>query len=341
MRFYHLGQIGRLDGPDGIAPAEAETPEPGPTGILIRIHTASINRRDVLILNGRYPLPAKPGVIPLSDGAGEVVAIGEAVTRFRVGDRVTGSYWPLWQDGALRPDKAAQLGCTTDGMLTQYAVLDEQSAVKVPDHLSWTEASALTCAGVTAWRSLTAGARLLPGQSVLVLGSGDVSLFAIQFGKQLGCRVIALTSDEWKAARLRELGADEVVNYQKTPDWPPVVRELTGGTGAELVLETQGPKTIERSVASVSFEGQIVLLRVAGDEPESLSIGDGVFAGKPTLRREFVGSRADLEAMNRAVALHRLRPAVDRVFGFDEVHAAYRHFMSRDGVGKVVVDCAA
>jgi NADPH:quinone reductase-like Zn-dependent oxidoreductase len=335
MHAYRLEKLGSVA---GVTPHEAQRPQPGPAEILVRVRAASVNRRDALILSGRYPLPARPGVIPLSDGAGEVVAAGAAVTRFAPGDRVTGSYWPRWRDGRLRPEFRDQLGCTSDGFLTEYAILDEQAAVPVPDHLTWAEAASLSCAGVTAWTALTGGQPLHPGQAVLTLGSGDVSLFAIQLAVLMGLRVIATTSSAAKAARLRELGASQVIDYGRTPQWWPLVRDLTGGAGADLVVETQGPGTIEQSLRACALYGEIVLLWVAGDEPASLQIPDTAYAASmATIRREFVGSRADLENLTRAVAASGLRPVIDREFSFADAGDAYRYFLAGGTFGKVVI----
>lgn len=315
---------------------ESETPTPGPAQILVRMRAATISRRDLLIRSGRYPLPATPGVVPLSDGAGEVVAAGAAVTRFRVGDRVTGSYWPHWHDGPLTAAKTGQLGCTEDGMLAEYVLLDQGSAVAVPEHLTWSEAASFTCGGVTAWRSVTC-AGLLPGQTALALGSGDVSLFAIQIAKLTGLRAIVTSANPGKTERLLALGADHVVDYAKEADWAARVRELTGGAGADLVIETQGPATIEQSLAAVAFDGELVLLRVTGDEPEPMIINEGVYSGLASIRREFVGSRSDLEAMLRAYGYHGLRPVVDREFAFEEAEEAYGYFAANTAFGKVAV----
>ncbi|MGV9271402.1 zinc-dependent alcohol dehydrogenase family protein [Kitasatospora sp. NPDC003701] len=338
MRAYRLDQPGR---PDGLVLHHGGAADPGPTQVLVKVHAAAVNRRDALILSGRYPLPARPGVIALSDGAGEVVAAGAEVTRFRVGDRVTGSYFPHWTDGRLRPDLADQLGCTVDGLLTEYAVLDEQALAAVPPHLDWTEAAALSCAGVAAWRALTGGGPLPPGSTVLTLGSGDVSLCAVQFAKAHGCRVLAVSGSTAGAERLAALGADHVLDRRRTPQWSAEVRRLTDGAGADLVVETHGPATIDQSVRAAALYGQIVLLWVVSDEPAALRITDEAYAGSlATIRREFVGSRTDLEAMLRAVGHHGLRPAIGQEFGFDEVPDAYRHFLARDTVGKVVIRVA-
>jgi NADPH:quinone reductase-like Zn-dependent oxidoreductase len=334
MRAYHLDK--RSTG--GIALNERSEPKPGPTEILVRVHAASLNKRDLFILAGTSPLPAKPGVVPLSDGAGEVVATGDAVTRFNVGDRVTGCYFPRWCDGRVQRDLGDQLGCTLDGMLTQVALLDEQWVVPVPDHLTWEEATTLTCAGVTAWNALVGSQPVTAGETVLTLGTGGVSLFAIQFAKLFGCRVISLTSSDAKFDQPRALGADHVLNYATTPGWGQAVRALTGGEGVDRVIETFGPETIEQSMRASALHGQVVLLITRGAKKASIEIAGGTWASSlTTIRRVFVGSRASFEAMNRAIATARLRPIIDAVFGFEEASAAFHYFMQGKVFGKVVV----
>ncbi|MGW4140932.1 zinc-dependent alcohol dehydrogenase family protein [Streptomyces mirabilis] len=338
MRAYHLETPGTVD---GIAPRETDRPEPGPRDILVRVRAVSLNKRDLLILNGTYPLKAVPDVIPLSDGAGEVVAVGAEVTRFAVGDRVASTYFPKWIDGRITPARIDQPGATLPGMLTEYARLDENSAVRVPDHLGWEEAACLPCAGVTAWHALTGGEALTPGQSVLTLGTGALSLFVVQFAKTLGAEVIATTSGATKADRLKALGADHVVNYSENPEWGTAVRELTGWRGADLVVETNGPDTIEQSMRAAALYGQIVLLTTGNPRRPGIEISNAVYAASlATIRRVFVGSRAHFESMNRALTLHGTRPVVDRTFGFDEVHEAFRYYESGVAFGKVVIRVA-
>ncbi|MEY9910590.1 NADPH:quinone reductase-like Zn-dependent oxidoreductase [Catenulispora sp. MAP12-49] len=336
MRTYRLSGPGS---PDDITLGTEDVPTPGPTQLLVKTRAASINRRDLLITAGRYPLPARTGVVPLSDGAGEVVAVGGAVSRFAAGDRITASYWPRWISGPLRPEVIDQLGCTVDGWLSEYALIDENAAVLVPDHLSWAEAAALPCAGVTAWNALTRPGTLVAGQTVLLLGTGDVSLFAAQLAKAMGCRVIATTSSAAKAERLRELGVDEVVDYAASPEWSKEVRALTGGTGADLVVETQGPATFGQSLRAAATYAQICLLWVVSPRPEVLTITEDDLSGSlATIRREFVGNRSELEALCRAVAAHRIRPVVDRVFGFGDAVEAYRSYRDEESFGKVVIE---
>lgn len=337
MRTYRLPNPGSGSIEDLTLRAE-DVPSPGPNQLLVATRAASINRRDLLITTGRYPLPARAGVIPLSDGAGEVVAVGGAVRRFAVGDRVTASYWPRWISGRLRPEFVDQLGCTVDGWLAEYVLVEEAAAVAIPEHLTWAEAAALPCGGVTAWNALTRPGTLTAGQTVLVLGTGDVSLFAAQLAKVMGCRVIATTSSPAKAERLREIGVDDVVDYAANPDWSREVRALTGGAGADLVVETRGPATFGQSLRAAAMYAQICLLWVVSPQPEVLTVTEDDLNGSlATIRREFVGNRGELEALCGAVAAHRIRPIVDRVFGFGEALGAYRSYRDEESFGKVVI----
>ena len=332
----------RLDGSGGtecLVMRDEPEPQPKPHEIVVRVRAASLNRRDTLILNGTYPLPPRQGVVPLSDGAGDVVAIGDAVTRFAVGDRVTGSYFARWIDGRINAGLIDQPGCTLDGMLAQYAVLDEQWAARLPDHLEWHEAATLSCAGVTAWNAVTGAGIPKPGQWVLVIGSGGVSLFALQFAKLLGCRVAAVTSRGEKADRLRALGADLVISTADMPEWGAAVRDQTGGV--DLVVETGGPATFAQSLIASTLYGHIVLLTLQDAKGGSIQLPAALYQRSlATISRLFVGSRSNLEAMLRAVSQHRLRPVIDKVFAFTEARDAYRYFQQGDVFGKVVVDGA-
>lgn len=335
MRAYQLQTLGD---PSGIVEREKESPTAGPHDILIRVRAVSVNKRDVFILQGTYPMPAKPGVVPLSDGAGEIVAVGERVTRFRVGDRVAGNYFARWKSGPIEPDVFDQLGCTLDGMLTEIAVANEEWAVRVPEHLSWEEAATLPCAAVTAWNSIVGPVPVVAGQTVLTLGTGGVSLFALQFAKALGARVIVTTSRREKVARLKELGADTIINYAENPEWGSVVRDATEGRGVDLVVETMGADTIEQSMRAVGIHGQIMLLIARGVQKPEIHISPQAYGTTmATIRRVFVGNRASFEAMNRAIALLRIRPVIDRVFPFSEAREAVRHFMLGRAFGKVVI----
>jgi NADPH:quinone reductase-like Zn-dependent oxidoreductase len=332
MKAYQLAKFGA--GLAGLALAEQPEPEPGPHQVLIRVHARSLNFRDLRILAGLYPIPGKLGVTALSDGAGEVVAIGEGVTRVAVGDRVAASYFPQWRDGRFAMQLASeQFGCTRDGMLAPFVVADETAVVRIPSHLSWEEAATLPCAGVTAWAALAGPRPVLPGETVLTIGTGGVALFALQFARMFGARVIALTSTDAKAEHLRKLGADDVVNYRAVPQWEQRVRELTDGGGVEHVIDTGGLDTLPRSIAATREEGVVTVVAALG--PGQLD--PRVFANPVMVRRVYVGSRAHFEAMNRAISAHRSRPVIDRVFGFGETRQAFEHFEARRHVGKVVI----
>ncbi|MEV0651142.1 NAD(P)-dependent alcohol dehydrogenase [Phytomonospora sp. NPDC050363] len=335
MRSYHFDSF---DG-TGLVSHEHDVPEPGPGQLLVRVKAATFNKRDDLIARGRYPLPPRPGVVALSDGAGEVAAAGEGVTRFGVGDRVAGSYWNRWHDGRLDASMLDQLGCTHDGMLTEYALLDEGAAAPVPAHLTWAEAATLPCAGVTAWTSITGGPELPAGATVLTLGTGGVSLYAVQLAKALGYRVIATTSSPEKAERVRGLGADAVVDYRETPTWSAAVRRLTGGLGADLVVDTMGPETVNESIRASSLYGQVVLLTTYSDTAADITVAGADWAQTMAgIRRVFVGSRGDLEDLGKVVESAAIRPVVDRVFGFDEAAEAFAYYRTGRAFGKVVVE---
>jgi NADPH:quinone reductase-like Zn-dependent oxidoreductase len=334
MKSYHVDSGAGIA---GINVKKHDQPAPGPREVLIRVRATSLNFRELMILRGNYPLPIKPDVVLASDGAGEIAAVGEGVTRAKVGDRVAAAIFPLWLDGPFRWEVSAQIGGSLDGMLTEYAVLAEEAVVHVPDHLSFEEAATLPCAAVTAWNAVTSGQVIQPGQSVLILGSGGVSLFALQFAKSCGARVIATTSSDHKAQRLTELGADDTVNYCTTPDWHVVVRELTGGRGVDRVIEVGGAGTLERSFKSVAVAGQISWVGglAAGEPTISLSV---VRSAVATLQPISVGSRAQFIAMNRAIAVNRLKPVIDRRFSFDEAIDAFRYYEAGQNFGKVVIN---
>jgi NADPH:quinone reductase-like Zn-dependent oxidoreductase len=334
MKSYHATVGG---GVSMLAQVEHDVPFPGDHEVVVRVRASCLNRREIMIVvDGYYPLPVRPHLVPLSDGAGEVVATGTSVTRVKAGDRVAGSVFAEWIDGPFDFRYAAQLGGSLDGMLTEYAVLNEEALVHFPEHLSFEEAATLPCAAVTAWNSLCGARALLPGETVLTLGTGGVSLFALQLAKTFGARVIATTSSEEKARTLRELGADDVVNYRETPDWQVAVRELTGGKGVDHIVEVGGTGTLERSIKSSATNCEISLVGwVAGaaSTPDARALSAGIY----TMRRIALGSRAQFEAMNRAIQMHLLRPLIARVFAFDEAREAFQYFIDGNPVGKVVI----
>lgn len=328
-------QLEPLRGLDGLSRRPQPMPEAGPNQVVVRTRAASLNRRDLMLMDGTYPLPATPGVVPLSDGVGEVVATGSGVTRVAVGDRVSSTYFLNWTGGPQRlAHVREQFGANHDGWLAGYVALGEESAVRVPDHLTDEEAATLTCAGVVAWAALTRPAPVAPGETVLTVGTGTVAQFAVQFARMHGARVISVTSGPEKAKRLRELGADETIDRTGTPDWEHAVLELTGGDGVEHIVDAVGMLTLPKSVASGAYNARITLVGAFPAPPPDT----GPFGGNYlSIRRIAVGSRTDFEAMNRAVAVHRTRPVIDRAFPFDEAVEAYRYFRDGNPFGKVVV----
>ncbi|MCB8900997.1 MULTISPECIES: NAD(P)-dependent alcohol dehydrogenase [unclassified Streptomyces] len=333
MLSYHLSHSGA--GLSGLAVREHDMPVPGPGQALVAVRATSLSFRELMVLDGTYVLPVKPDVVPVSDGAGEVVALGPGADTVRVGDRVAATLFPSWQDGPFALEHLAQRGGSLDGLLTEFALLDTDSLVAVPAHLSYEEAATLPCVAVTAWNALTGdGAGLGPGDTVVVQGSGGVSLFALQFAKALGARVIATTSGPAKAARLRELGADEVVDYSATPDWATEVRTFTGGRGADRIVDVAG--LLHESIRAIALAGTIACVGFVGNAATPLDTG-ALFASGATVRTVAVGSRAQFTAMNAFIGTHGLRPVIDRVFPFDAAADAYRHYAAGGPFGKVVV----
>jgi NADPH:quinone reductase-like Zn-dependent oxidoreductase len=335
MQAYHIDRFGSVD---GIVLRSSEDPRPGPKEVLMGVRASSLNYRDLMVLRGGGRGPTKLGVVPLSDGAGEVAAIGDRVTRVKVGDRIIGTFHPRWVGGPITADYLTdRLGANLDGMLAQYAVLSEEALVPMPGHLSFEEAATLPCAAVTAWAALTGHRRVTAGDTVLTQGSGGVSVFALQFARLLGARVIATTSGEAKADRLRELGASDVINYLGTPDWDEKVRTLTDGRGVDCIVSIGGPGTIATSLSALAVGGHISLIG-ASLTPSGAGLDPLLLTGRGiTLGSISVGSRVDFEAMNRAIALHRLCPVIDRIFAFADAKEAYRHFEGRGHFGKVVI----
>jgi NADPH:quinone reductase-like Zn-dependent oxidoreductase len=336
MKSYHLTAGAGIS---GLVLRDHAEPRPGPRDVLIRMRAAALNARELMILKGRYSLPVKPDVVPLADGAGEIVAIGDAVTRAQVGDRVACTVFPRWIDGRFSLDVAAQIGGSLDGTLSEFVVVDQDAIVHVPEHLSFQEAATLPCAGVTAWNALAGSRPPLPGETVLTLGSGGVSLFAIALSKAFGARVIATTSSDEKAERLIAIGADEVINYLTTTDWELAVRKLTNGRGVDHVVEVGGAGTLEKSLKSVTIDGQIAIVGWLANHASSIDVG-AVAGSVATMRRIAVGNRAHFIAMNRAISVGRIKPVIDRVFPFADAVSAFHYFEAGNRFGKVVIDLA-
>jgi NADPH:quinone reductase-like Zn-dependent oxidoreductase len=312
----------------GLTVREHDEPKPGRGEVLIRIKANSLNFRELMVLRGIYPLPVKADVVMGADGAGEIVALGAGVSRVKIGDRVAAAMFPRWIDGPIEWEYAPQLGGSLDGMLSEYVVLNEEALVHIPEHLSFEEAATLPCAAVTAWNALTGGRKLQAGDTVLTLGSGSVSIFALQFARLFGASVIATTSSDEKTNRLKAAGADAVINYRKTLDWHLAVRDLTGGRGVDQVVEIGGG-TLEQSIQSAALNGQINFIGRLSEAAAKIDI-NLLFSSVATLRVIFAGNRAQFIAMNRALI-------IDRVFPFKDVVEAFRYYEVAKPVGKVII----
>ena len=305
--------------------------------IVVRVKAASLNYRDLLVMQGAYGRATLP-LTPLSDGAGEVVAIGDSVTCWQPGDRVAGTFFPNWLSGPIDSDvlQAARGGGSTHGMLSEFVVLSEHGAVRVPEHLSLEEAATLPCAALTAWNALVEQGGVKAGETVVLLGTGGVSVFGLQIARLHGARTIITSSSDEKLARATALGADATINYRTTPDWEKRVLELTGGRGADHVLEVGGAGTLVKSLRATRVGGHVTLIGVLAGVASELRVTD-ILMKSLRVTGIYVGSRAMFESLNRAVTQHHLRPVIDRVFPFAEASAAYEHLQSGTHFGKVVI----
>ena len=317
---------------------ELRDPEAGAGEVLIKVKATSLNYRDLMVAKGRYGTPTADDLIPLSDGAGEVVGIGQGVTKWKVGDRVAGSFFRDWQAGSpLAGHQAAALGGSVSGMLAQYVVLPAHGVVRIPEHLSFEEAATLPCAGLTAWNTLmVSGPRLTPGSSILTLGTGGVSVFAVQFAKAAGLEIFSTTSNEEKGKRLLSLGAREVVNYRTHPEWEKEILSLTGNQGVDHVIEVGGAGTLPKSMTAVRYGGTISLIGVlTGTASE---VNPLPLLGKSArLQGIYVGSVAMFESMNATIEKLRIRPVIDQVFEFSQANAALKSLESAGHFGKIVI----
>lgn len=317
----------------------ADAPEPRPKAgeVLVRVHAVSLNYRDLMVVVGKYNPKMHLPRIPASDGAGEVVAVGEGVTRVKRGDRVAGIFMQSWIDGPADAAKIrGALGGDIDGMLAEYVVLREEGVVHIPEALSYEEAATLPCAGVTAWNAVVHAGKVKAGDLVVIQGTGGVSIFALQFATMLGARVIGTSSSDEKLERARKLGLDAGVNYKAQPDWEKWVVEQTGGRGADLVVEVGGAGTFSRSLRAVRIGGAVAQIGVLSQSAEPVEI-PLILHRQVHLRGIYVGSRAHFEEMNRAIAFHRLKPVIDEVFSFDRLPDALRRMGAGAHFGKVVI----
>jgi NADPH:quinone reductase-like Zn-dependent oxidoreductase len=323
---------------DHLVIAERPTPEPGPGQVLLRMSAASLNYRDTVVLQRGYG--AQTGqlpLVPVSDGAGEVLAVGAGVTRVKVGDRVCPLFNPYWIGG--RPTAARlslALGGPIDGVMQEFMCLDAESVSLAPAHLSDVEAATLPCAALTAWSALVTEGRVEPGDRVLIQGTGGVSLFALQFAKMLGAFTIVTSSSSEKLERARALGADATLSYRETPEWGRSVRDIAGGEGVDHIVEVGGQQTLPQSLRAIRAGGTISMIGVLSGASMEARLGM-IVTRQVRLQGITVGSRDGFEAMARAISQHQLRPVVDRVFPFDELPQALTYLTSGAHFGKICI----
>jgi len=323
---------------DNIVRAERPEPEPGRGQVLLKMKAAALNYRDLIVPRRGYgAMTGTLPLIPVSDGVGEVVAVGEGVTRVAVGQRVCPIFHQGWLGGAaVGSIFATTLGGPLDGVMAEYMVLDQEGLVAAPEHLGDEAAATLPCAAVTAWNALVTTGGIKAGDKVLVQGTGGVALFALQFAKLHGAEVIITSSSDEKLERARALGADHGLNYRATPEWGKAARELSGGAGVDLVVEVGGAETLPQSLRAVRVGGHISVMGVLSGPVAELPIGAFV-ARNARLQAITVGNRESFEAMLRAVRMHRLEPVVDRVFAFEELRPALDYLASGAHFGKVCI----
>jgi len=333
MKAFEINEFGI----ENLTLTERDEPKPKETEVLVKFHAASLNYRDLMMVKGFYNPKLKTPIVPLSDGAGEVVAIGESVTKWKVGDRVSPIFMQGWVDGEIDYAKAkTALGGDLDGCLREFGAFDENGLVRIPDHLNYEEAATLPCAAVTAYNALYHSGSLKPGETVLLQGTGGVSIFALQFAGVLGCRTIITSSSDEKLQRAKELGADDLINYKERTDWDKAVLDLTGKRGVDHVVEVGGAGTMQKSVNAVKMGGDVSVIGVLAGKGEFNPAS--LLMKTVKLQGIFVGSRQMFEQMNLMICQHtHFQPVIDKVFEFDEVRDALKYMESGSHFGKIVV----
>ncbi|MDG2005533.1 MAG: NAD(P)-dependent alcohol dehydrogenase [Novosphingobium sp.] len=331
MRLQHPASL------DNLTLSEAQAPAPGPGEIKVRIRAGSLNFRDGLVVNGFFP--TMEGIIPLSDGAGEVLEVGEGVSEFAVGDAVVSTFHPKWLDGHMEKSQLDNSpGGPADGFACEEATRPASYFTHAPKNLSHVEAATLTCAGVTAWRALVTDGKVKPGATVLVQGTGGVSLFALQIAKAAGATVIATSSSAVKLEQLKALGADHVINHREDAEWGQTVLGLTDGLGVDHIVEIGGPNTLGQSFVAARTGGHIAIIgAVAGFDVDTMPFAV-VQAKRLRLQAVTVGTRRDQQELVRAIETHGITPVVDRTFPLEELADAFRAMQSGEHVGKICIE---
>lgn len=333
MKAYQIEDFGL----EGMRIADLPMPEPGPYQVLIRMQAWSLNYRDLLTVKGLYNPRLKIPQIPLSDGAGEVLEVGAKVRSFKPGDRVTNTFFERWTSGPATDESVrTALGAGRNGVLAEYVALHEDGIIPIPKHLNYAEAATLPCAALTAWNALVVEGKIKAGDTVLTLGTGGVSIFAMQFAQMHGARVVITSSSDEKLEKARQLGAAHTINYKETPDWGKAVRKFTNGRGVDLVVEVGGSGTFNQSISALRRGGILDLIGVlaAGGEPNILA----VLMNSIRVQGIFVGSREMFASMNTAVEMHSLRPVVDRIFSFDNIKEAFKYMEAGKHFGKICLE---
>jgi NADPH:quinone reductase-like Zn-dependent oxidoreductase len=333
MKAFEIQQFGI----ENLALVERDEPQPRANQVVVKFHAASLNFRDLMMVKGSYNPRAKLPAVPFSDGAGEIVAIGENVTKWKIGDRVCPIFTQGWIEG--EPDGAknrtALGGGDLDGVLREYGAFDEQSLIRIPEMLSYEEAATLPCAAVTAWNALAVSGKLKAGETVLTLGTGGVSIFAVQFARAFGAKIIATSSSDEKLERAKKLGVAETINYKQTPDWDKEVLRLTEKTGVDHIVEVGGAGTLAKSMNAAKIGGHIAVIGVLTGAGEVNPIP--ILMKSIRLQGIFVGSRDMFEGMNRAIETNGIKPVIDRTFAFEETSAALKYMESGAHFGKIVI----
>ncbi|MFE4709249.1 NAD(P)-dependent alcohol dehydrogenase [Paenibacillus sp. NPDC056722] len=324
-------------GIDYLKEADLQIPTPGKGEVLIRMKAVSLNYRDIFALDGYFNNGSTAPFIPVSDGAGEIFALGEGADKFQIGDQVAGIFNQKWISGEMLPDyNDGELGGPLDGMLAEYVVLPQEGLVRIPDHLSYVEAASLPCAAITAWHAVVEDGKVKAGDTVVIQGTGGVSIFAMQFAKLSGANVIITSSSDVKLEKAKALGANYSINYKTNPDWEKAVLEYTNNRGADLIIEVSG-STLNRSIEALRPNGQINLIgALSGMVVENLSLLP-IFTRKIRLHGVRTGSREMFEAMSRAIEHNVLRPVIDRVFPFTEAVDAFKFLQNGDYFDKICI----
>ncbi|MGH9946811.1 MAG: zinc-dependent alcohol dehydrogenase family protein [Pyrinomonadaceae bacterium] len=334
MKAFEIQEFGI----DKLSAVERDMPKLATDEILVKFHAASLNYRDVMIASGTYNPRMKLPATPLSDGAGEIIKVGENVSNWKPGDRVMPIFVQRWFDGESTDETrktALGAGPQWDGVLREYAAFREDAIVKIPDHLSYAEAATLPCAALTAWNALVVSGRLRAGEIVLTLGTGGVSIFAIQFAKLFGAHVIATSSSDEKIEKLKALRADETINYRQTENWDKAVLELTNKRGVDHVIEVGGAGTLAKSINAARVSGHIAMIGALDTEGTFNHVP--IFMKALRLQGIFIGSKAMFIDMLRAVEYHGLRPVIDKEFVFDQIRDALNYMQSGSHFGKIVI----